>query len=399
MPFKSVLQIILRKSVKSLQLVANEWGDFINETLSASALSKARHKLRHTAFIELHESAVLDVMYGNPGEYKTFLGHRLVAVDGSTIHLPNTEEIQEEFGLVEHFTKKGEELDSKVEAKMTVLFDVLNRISISAKLHRCRANDLNASKCHLDVLEKNDLLLADRAFASYQFFAELLAQNAHFVIRCKEKSYEKYHGLFKSKSYSDKIIELPCPRILRDKSFPSTLKVRFVQVILPSGEVEVLATSLLNRKKYRTKVFKDLYYQRWKIETFFHTLKSRLGLENFTGKSLESVYQDFYSTILVSGLESIIISDAQMELDTRTTKNKLKVNKAVSFHAIKSKVIPMVFSQKNPIENREKEITDLFLQNPTSSRPMREFHLRKESNSGFKRRSLAFQKYNRKHVF
>ena len=395
MPFKSILQIVLRKSIKSLQLVANEWGDLIDESISASALSQARHKLRHTAFIELQEKAVLDVMY-QFGDHKTFMGHRLLAVDGSTIHLPNTEEIRSEFGFVEHFTKKGEEPDTHVEAKMTVLYDVLNKVAISSNLHKCRANDLKASKVHLENLEENDILLADRAFGAYQLFSELQGKNTDFVIRCKEKSYEKYHGLFKSIDENDKVVEIPRPYTLRESSFPKKLKVRFIKVVLSSGEVEVLATSLLDEELYKTEIFKDLYYKRWKIETFFHTLKSRLGLENFTGKSLESVYQDFYATIYISGLEAIIISDAEEDLNSRKTKNKLQVNKAVSFHAIKYKILNMI---AHPTDDMESKVTKMFLKNPTSSRPERIFHERKESNSGFKRRSLAFQKFKRKHIF
>lgn len=40
---------------------------------------------------------------------------------------------------------------------------------------------------------------------------------------------------------------------------------------------------------------------RLRIETFFGILKTRLDLENFTGKSAESVYQDFYSSVYLTG--------------------------------------------------------------------------------------------------
>ena len=46
--------------------------------------------------------------------------------------------------------------------------------------------------------------------------------------------------------------------------------------------------------------------KRWGIETFFGVLKGRLNLENFSGKTAESVKQDFYSTIFISNLETIL---------------------------------------------------------------------------------------------
>ncbi len=59
LPFGSVLALMLRKSVKSLQVVLNEWCRGSSETITASALSQARQKFRHTAFIELLEECVV----------------------------------------------------------------------------------------------------------------------------------------------------------------------------------------------------------------------------------------------------------------------------------------------------------------------------------------------------
>lgn len=46
------------------------------------------------------------------------------------------------------------------------------------------------------------------------------------------------------------------------------------------------------------------------IKTFYDRLKTRLALEHFTGTTVEAVTQDFFATILLSGLESILIQDA-----------------------------------------------------------------------------------------
>ena len=58
-PFSVVLTLLLRKSVKSLQRVLNEWCRDTDELISASALSQARQKFRYTAFIELLEECVI----------------------------------------------------------------------------------------------------------------------------------------------------------------------------------------------------------------------------------------------------------------------------------------------------------------------------------------------------
>ena len=79
----------------------NEWSEALGSVVSASAYSQARHKVKHTAFIELLEKSVIEVMYGD-NDYKTFKGHRLLAIDGSSLRLPNTPETREKFGFVEH---------------------------------------------------------------------------------------------------------------------------------------------------------------------------------------------------------------------------------------------------------------------------------------------------------
>ena len=77
MPFRAVLQFLLRKSVKSLQLVLNELEEVTNHGVTASAVSQARHKFRHTAFVELLEKAIVEVMYAD-GDYEKFRGRRVL---------------------------------------------------------------------------------------------------------------------------------------------------------------------------------------------------------------------------------------------------------------------------------------------------------------------------------
>jgi hypothetical protein len=39
--------------------------------------------------------------------------------------------------------------------------------------------------------------------------------------------------------------------------------------------------------------FSDLYYKRWSIETKYSQLKQKLELENFSGRLVENIKQDF----------------------------------------------------------------------------------------------------------
>ena len=57
-------------------------------TITASAFSQARKKLKHTAFVELNDDIVS--AYYKEKEYKKLYGMRLLAFDGSKLTLPDT---------------------------------------------------------------------------------------------------------------------------------------------------------------------------------------------------------------------------------------------------------------------------------------------------------------------
>jgi hypothetical protein len=83
LPFSTVFILILRKSVKSLQVVLNEFILQAGKSLSitASAFTQARRKLKHTSFIELNNHVVS--MYYKDKVCKRLHGFRILGVDGS----------------------------------------------------------------------------------------------------------------------------------------------------------------------------------------------------------------------------------------------------------------------------------------------------------------------------
>lgn len=390
-----MLELLLRKSVKSLQCILNEWAVNLDYFISASAYSQARRKFCHTAFIELLEECIIKPTY-EVGNYSTYKGHRLLAIDGSTLKLPNTGETRKEFGLVKYVNGHTRRRCDLVEGKMTIFYDVLNKIPLSASLTRGRTNDIKASIPQIEILKVGDIVIADRGFVSYEFFHAIVSKGANFIIRIKCNDFKKYHNLFEDLNQKEVVVEIDKPAYLAEKILiSSTLKIRFVKVLLPNGVIEVLATSLIDKKRFPAAHFKVLYRMRWGIETYFHILKSRLSIDNFTGKSKETILQDFYSTIFISGLETVITENANEALSAKKNLHQQKVNKAISFHAIKFKVINMIF---DPPDDIEQQLLKLFTLNPTLARN-RIREKRRERIALSNRNSLYYQRYARKHVY
>ncbi|MEE4359792.1 MAG: transposase [Desulfococcaceae bacterium] len=98
---------------------------------------------------------------------------------------------------------------------------------------------------------------------------------------------------------------------IEEAGLPMEIKVRFVRIVPETGEIEILVTSLCDETEYPTDNFKEIYHMRWGVETFYGVIKGHLNLENFTGKSVETVLQDFYATVFISSLESVITQPVQ----------------------------------------------------------------------------------------
>jgi hypothetical protein len=189
-----------------------------------------------------------------------------------------------------------------------------------------------------------------------------------FLIRVHANSFKIANAMLKGEGPADLICEVTASKPFRsdpkNQDVPHGLTVRLVRVTLDNGEYEVLVTSLTDRQQYPTSIFKELYYLRWGIETFYGILKTRLGLENFSGYSPEAIRQDFRVAVLLTGVEGILIEDAEEELKKQHGGYPKKVNKAVSFNAIKDKAFEL-FMSTGPQDEVLTELTELFMQNPT----------------------------------
>lgn len=368
--------MVLRKSVKSLQNVVNEVMSRLEvDTVTASAYSQARYKLKHTAFIELNRKAVVEAMYRD-ADFLTFWGYRILAVDGSKLRLPDSDSVYKEFGTIAYSNgKQAEEGGKHPYALASVLFDVLNRVSLDAVLGRADAYEVDLAVAHLFWTRQGDLLVLDRNYPSYRWLGELTRRDRAFVIRCSAASFGVARKILKGEGADSQIVTLtPCAEqapIIRSLGLPETLTVRFVRVRLSTGEWEVLVTSLLDEALYPSAGFLELYYLRWGVETFYGLIKTRLGLENFSGTGAEAVRQDFHSTVYLCGLESLLTDSAQAQLDAKETSQPQKVNRAVSFNAIKNEALSLLLLSDLEFKPLLAKLTALFLTNPCSERNQR----------------------------
>ena len=200
-----------------------------------------------------------------------------------------------------------------VQARVSCLFDVLNNVAIDSSIsnkNKSEDNDLvvfderTLALQHLEYCGKDDLVVFDRGYPSYELFAKYNAK-INFLCRIKKNSFIKAKSLFSPHcEKKDIIVEINAPKSLKDElrrdNLPTKMKIRFVQVILNTGEVEVLATNVLSSDTLQTSDFKELYSKRWGIETYYDLIKNRLYLvspekahiQTFNPKELLSIFSN-----------------------------------------------------------------------------------------------------------
>lgn len=390
--FITMMNIMIKKSSKSLQNTLNESKAKIHElcnsdyeTVTNGAYTRARAKLKYEAFIELSE-LVKDGFYED-GDYQTYKGFRLLAVDGSIVTLPNTDNVKTEFTPTVVKNQVPEFSKDVVLARVSTLYDVLNSIVIDASINDKSIGERRLAKEHLEKTDKNDLTIYDRGYPSYELFAEI-DKKSNYLMRIRKNSFSKVKFLFdKHSKIKDVVLEIKAPKKIKEElqknNLPLIMKVRFVQVLLSTGEVEVLATNILNANILQTEDFKELYALRWGIETFYHIIKNRLLLENFTGYTALSVKQDFHITMFLSNYESLLAYDVNQELQEKTKDNmyKQKVNKSISFNTVKQKSFELFYSNKH-IDLILENMQILFMTNTVIVRPnkMNKKRLNKEKD-------------------
>jgi hypothetical protein len=371
LPFGVVICFLLNLVKRTLQ---DELDEFFNlesgtavaaRTVTKSAFCQARLKLKAEVFVELQQVQVayFYTQYAPP----TWHGFRLLAVDGSTVQLPATPAIETHFGL----------WGTVPLARISQLFDTLNKVTVDALIGPPAQGERAYAAQHFAHIGSGDLVLLDRGYPAFWLFARILAQNAHFCARMPVGRW-RVVAAFVATGRTEQIVTLPpCATALADcqmHQLPSRpLQVRLVRITLDSGAVEVLCTSLLDQERYPYAVFKDLYQHRWPVEEDYKVLKLRVEVENWSGKSPLSIYQDFHAKVFTATLTAILAQPAQAVVaqQSQAKQYTYQVNFAHLLSKMKDTVVLLL--RRTPIADILASLWQIMLRTVEPIRPGRKY--------------------------
>ena len=265
-PFGSVLLFMFNLLRKSLVVEIDNFMQYLNskidsesiQNFTSSAFVQKRKKIKPEVFKYLSQVIIENTYSDRNDGIKLCNGFRILAVDGSRITLPFTEELKKAYGESKNNTNTV-----VVQGRTSVLYDVLNHIALDAVLENLKIGERELALKHSNQWKKGDLIIYDRGYPSYDFKYEHIEGGVDYLIRANTTQYKAVKSFINSGKKSVVVEIFPQERhSFEGKKYNknSGINIRLVRVDLPGGDIEILMTSLLDSRKYPTKMFKELYF-------------------------------------------------------------------------------------------------------------------------------------------
>jgi hypothetical protein len=269
------------------------------------AISRARTRLGWQAMAEIFRQVVRPVATPEtPGSW--YRGRRVVALDGTTLALQCTEENEAEFGL--HSSKEGPAAFPLL--RLVALVEVGTHVVLRPVIGLFTQAEVALAEDLLPVLTNDMLLIEDRGFVSYEWWARVASTGADILCRVKNN------------------MRFPCHKRLQDGSFISNLippkgsngqiiPVRVIEYTLkgvptPDGAYRVI-TTILDSDEGPAGELAALYHERWEAESLFDEFKTHMRGGSrvlLRSKTPDLVRQEVYGLLLAHYVVRVIMHDA-----------------------------------------------------------------------------------------
>ena len=145
----------------------------------------------------------------------------------------------------------------------------------------------------MKLVGQRTLLILDRGFYDFQFFADLMAKGADFITRPKSNAKIE---VVKRLSYTDCVKDM-IVRLGSGQNGAPILTLRMVEVRFGKQWYRYI-TSVLDPEVLPPFVVADIYRRRWRIEDAFNTAKRLLNLSYLWTGSVNGIQLQVWATWL-----------------------------------------------------------------------------------------------------
>jgi hypothetical protein len=306
------------------------------ESFTGSALCKARKRLPLAVFKRLLRrlaETLLPSTRGDHGDEGRWRGHRVFIMDGSSCSMPDTPELQREFG------QPGNQRPGCgfPVAHLMVLFHAGTGLLREILTSPLRTHDMSQAVRLHPALQAGDIGLGDRAFCSYAHLALLTLRGVFGVFRIHQMIKVEFPAdehtaaagtgrrrlarWLRRLGVMDQLVEWIKPKKAPDwmtaeeyAALPERQVVR--ELRYPVGQPGfrtrwvTLVTTLLDAELYPLLELAELYRQRWQVEQHLRELKTTLHMDVLRCKTVDGVLKELYVFGLVYNLARVVLCAA-----------------------------------------------------------------------------------------
>lgn len=265
-----------------------------------------------------------------------WLGHRVIAGDGTTLSMPDTSENQREYP--QPLTQKkgcGFPL-----MRMVVLFAISTGVVLDMATGKYKGkltSEVSLFRTIDDVIQETDVFLGDRVYSGWFDIARLSQRGAHTVLR-KHQIRKTDFRTGKRLGKDDHIVEWPKParpewmKAEEYESYPDMLQIREVRVRVETRGFRTkelfTVTDLLDPLQYSKEDLAALYRRRWHAELNLRSIKTEMQMDHLRCKEPHRVRNEIRVHMIAYNLIRQLMCEA----------------------AIKGKVQPWQLSFKNTMQ-------------------------------------------------
>ena len=182
----------------------------------------------------------------------------------------------------------------KLAGKMCLVIDLVRQLPVEIWFsEHAQAFDTHFIPDLKDLVKAKTLLILDRGFYDFQFFADLSHQGADFITRLKSNAkLDVVQRLTWTDSVKDMIVHLGT-----GQNGAPILTVRVVEIRFEQTWY-CYVTSVLDPDILPPFVVADLYRRRWRVEDAFNTAKHLLDLSYLWTGSVNGIQLQIWATWL-----------------------------------------------------------------------------------------------------
>jgi len=333
---------------------------------TASGFCKARAKLKPELFRWLSDEIVR--RYEHAVGFPAWHGYTIFGIDGSTVCLPQEDAVRREFYSGHN--------DKTPVARISQLTELHTGAVLDVALESLQVSELELALDHLDRLQPGSVVVMDRGYPAGHLFAYCEHRQLHYVARVARNKFKLCEAFaLAGDDLAETIVSMPHSKTSRRRmkamGLPaSDLRLRIIRVPLPDGKVDVLVTNLFD-DTLTPHDFVELYRKRWQCETTYRYEKCWGGSEHFTGKTVHSVYQDFFASVLLFNLVALTATEADAKIDQSARSQPRFANRVHLISQVRAYVVQLVLGTPSACRRILNRIIDVAAKTTTAIRPNR----------------------------